>query len=248
MASMSSVTPPFSMVVSSSFTSSSNVNPYWKPEQPPPCTNTRSFSWSLPSSSISSLTLAAALSVKISGAGMSVTAFMCLPLDVPCILPRSPLRQGPGCEPSRRPPCSAGLSRYPCPAPILTRASSERKTLPGPPGRRPHDHHRRTVLHPPARRPRGGRHQGRDAGRRHDADPATDPRRLQPPLRPTQCRQAQRRARPEATRRRGSPAPARRAGRPARRELPPRRHGQARARLRLARRDQSPARLLRHLG
>ena len=46
------------------------------PEQPPPVTNTRSFNSGLPSSSISCLTLFAALSVKISGAGISVTAFI----------------------------------------------------------------------------------------------------------------------------------------------------------------------------
>ncbi len=74
MASMSSVTPFLLICVSSSATASSNVNPYWKPEQPPPCTNTRSFSSGLPSSSTSSLTLAAALSVKTSGPGISEVA------------------------------------------------------------------------------------------------------------------------------------------------------------------------------
>src|SRR3954463_16245090 len=82
MASISSVTPFLLICVSSSATASSNVKPYWKPEQPPPCTKTRSFSSGLPSSSTSSLTLAAALSVKTIGAGISVegessaTAFM----------------------------------------------------------------------------------------------------------------------------------------------------------------------------
>src|SRR5215471_6135038 len=71
---MRSVTPFFSILVSSSATSSSKVKPYWKPEQPPPVTNTRSFSSGLPSSSISVLTLAAAASVKTSGAGISVTS------------------------------------------------------------------------------------------------------------------------------------------------------------------------------
>src|ERR1700761_1990045 len=74
MASISSVTPFLLICVSSSATASSNVKPYWKPEQPPPCTNTRSFSSGLPSSSTSSLTLAAALSVKTSGPGISVVA------------------------------------------------------------------------------------------------------------------------------------------------------------------------------
>src|SRR3954466_14591647 len=69
MASMSRVTPFFSIEVSSSLTISSKVNPYWKPEQPPPWTKTRSFRSGLPSSSTSSLTLLAALSVKTSGAG-----------------------------------------------------------------------------------------------------------------------------------------------------------------------------------
>src|SRR5438067_6024507 len=78
MGSMRSCTPFFSMTVSSSFFTSSKVNPYWKPEQPPPVTNTRSLSSVLPSSSISCFTLLAALSVKTSGAGISVTAFMCI--------------------------------------------------------------------------------------------------------------------------------------------------------------------------
>src|SRR6185295_16038279 len=77
---MSSVTPFFSIAASSSFLVSSKVNPYWKPEQPPPVTNTRSLSSGLPASSISCLTLLAALSVKSSGAGISVTAFICLGL------------------------------------------------------------------------------------------------------------------------------------------------------------------------
>ena len=55
--------------MSSSLTISSKVKPYWKPEQPPPCTNTRSLRSGLPSSSTSSLTLFAALSVKTSGGG-----------------------------------------------------------------------------------------------------------------------------------------------------------------------------------
>src|SRR5258708_17333540 len=69
---MSSMTPIFSMTASSSFFTSSKVKPYWKPEQPPPVTNTRSLSSGLPSSSISCLTLFAALSLNSSGDGISV--------------------------------------------------------------------------------------------------------------------------------------------------------------------------------
>src|SRR5437764_11061546 len=60
------------MTVSSSFATSSNVNPYCRPEQPPPVTNTRSLSSLLPSSSIKDFTLLAALSVKRSGSGIAV--------------------------------------------------------------------------------------------------------------------------------------------------------------------------------
>src|SRR5438445_119865 len=73
---MSSMTPFFSITASSSFFTSSKVKPYWKPEQPPPVTNTRSLSSGLPSSSISCLTLFAALSLNTSGEGISVTAFI----------------------------------------------------------------------------------------------------------------------------------------------------------------------------
>src|SRR6185436_9982305 len=69
---MSRLTPFLLMTVSSSFATSSNVNPYCSPEQPPPVTNTRSLSSLLPSSSISDLTLFAALSVKTSGSGIVV--------------------------------------------------------------------------------------------------------------------------------------------------------------------------------
>src|SRR6187402_681675 len=75
MASISRETPFLVMVVSSSLVISSKVKPYWKPEQPPPCTNTRSFSSGLPSSAIRSATLAAALSVKTIGVGISVWMF-----------------------------------------------------------------------------------------------------------------------------------------------------------------------------
>src|SRR4029079_4911030 len=60
------------MTVSSSLATSSKVNPYCRPEQPPPVTNTRSLSSLLPSSSISDFTLLAALSVKTSGSGIAV--------------------------------------------------------------------------------------------------------------------------------------------------------------------------------
>src|SRR5690606_25218577 len=49
--------------------SSSKVKPYWKPEQPPPWTKTRSLRPGLFSSTSSSRTLAAAASVKIKGLG-----------------------------------------------------------------------------------------------------------------------------------------------------------------------------------
>src|SRR5688572_18935611 len=64
--SISSVTPPFTTRVSPSSVFSSKVNPYWKPEQPPPCTNTRSFRLGLASSRISSPTLVAAAFVNTS--------------------------------------------------------------------------------------------------------------------------------------------------------------------------------------
>src|SRR5215813_2986696 len=77
---MSRVTPFFRITASSSFWTSSNVKPYWKPEQPPPVTNTRSLRSGLPSSSMSCLTLFAALSLKDSGMGISATASMILSL------------------------------------------------------------------------------------------------------------------------------------------------------------------------
>src|ERR1700691_1040531 len=64
--SISSLTPWFSTQVSPSWTCSSNSKPYCRPEQPPPCTNTRNMSLGLPSPAISSLTLRAAASVKTS--------------------------------------------------------------------------------------------------------------------------------------------------------------------------------------
>src|SRR5713226_7434515 len=88
---MSSMTPFFSITASSSFFTSSKVKPYWKPEQPPPVTKTRSLSSVLPSSSISCFTLFAALSLKSSGAGISVTAFIPAP-DVGLLTARSKLQ------------------------------------------------------------------------------------------------------------------------------------------------------------
>src|SRR5580698_5147683 len=67
--SMRSWTPRFSTQKSPSSIFSSKVKPYWKPEQPPPETNTRSFRFGLASSRISSLTLPAAASVKTSTSG-----------------------------------------------------------------------------------------------------------------------------------------------------------------------------------
>src|ERR1700674_1787874 len=72
MGSMSRLTPFFCITVSSSFATSSKVNPYWSPEQPPPVTNTRSLSSLLPSSSMRDFTLLAAFSVKRSGSGIAV--------------------------------------------------------------------------------------------------------------------------------------------------------------------------------
>src|SRR6185436_11205492 len=79
---MSRLTPFFCMTVSSSFATSSNVNPYCRPEQPPPVTKTRSFSSLLPSSSMRVLTLLAALSVKTRGSGIVVMSFIAILLDL----------------------------------------------------------------------------------------------------------------------------------------------------------------------
>src|SRR5437879_13382914 len=101
---MSSMTPFFSITASSSFFTSSKVKPYWKPEQPPPVTNTRSLSSGLPSSSISCLTLFAALSLNTSGEGTSVTAFISSLLDpFQLIGPRRP-QPNPFCRRQRGPP------------------------------------------------------------------------------------------------------------------------------------------------
>src|SRR5688500_10662577 len=77
---MSNCTPFFSITASSSFFTSSKVKPYWNREQPPPVTKTLSWRSGWPSSSISALTLLAAPSLKTSGAGVSVTAFIRSPL------------------------------------------------------------------------------------------------------------------------------------------------------------------------
>src|SRR6185369_16078761 len=69
---MSRLTPFFCMTVSSSFATSSNVNPYWRPEHPPPVTKTRSLRSLFPSSSMRAFTLLAAFSVKTSGSGIAV--------------------------------------------------------------------------------------------------------------------------------------------------------------------------------
>src|SRR5450830_1320831 len=70
MASTTRATPSVTMVVSSSANWSSKAKPYWKPEQPPPVTYRRSFRSGLPSSSISSATLAAAWWVNSSSEGI----------------------------------------------------------------------------------------------------------------------------------------------------------------------------------
>src|ERR1700722_7736355 len=67
--STSSCTPWFSTQKSPSSIFSSKVNPYWKPEHPPPDTNTRSLRFGFDSSRISSPTLPAAASVKTSTSG-----------------------------------------------------------------------------------------------------------------------------------------------------------------------------------
>src|SRR6059058_3827817 len=82
---MRRLTPFFDMTVSSSFAISSNVKQYCRPEQPPPVTNTRSLSSLLPSSSISDLTLLAALSVKTSGSGIAVAISFMISLQCPSV-------------------------------------------------------------------------------------------------------------------------------------------------------------------
>src|SRR5690349_21171062 len=74
--SMSSLTPRFSTQVSPSCSDSSNSNPYCMPEQPPPCTNTRSLRFGLPSPRIRSPTLRAAASVK-TRVSMAVSVMLC---------------------------------------------------------------------------------------------------------------------------------------------------------------------------
>src|ERR1700679_1143471 len=69
MGSTKSCTPPFSTQKSPSSIFSSKVKPYWKPEHPPPETNTRSLRFGFASSRINSPTLPAAASVKTSTLG-----------------------------------------------------------------------------------------------------------------------------------------------------------------------------------
>src|ERR1700728_2508387 len=69
MGSTRSCTPPFSTQKSPSSIFSSKVKPYWKPEHPPPETNTRSLRFGFASSRINSPTLPAAASVKTSTFG-----------------------------------------------------------------------------------------------------------------------------------------------------------------------------------
>ena len=88
-ASMSRVTPFLLIDVSSSLTISSKVKPYWKPEQPPPCTNTRSLRSGLPSSSTSSFTLFAALSVKTNGGGGASASGELMMLSATALMRRS---------------------------------------------------------------------------------------------------------------------------------------------------------------
>src|SRR3984957_13409319 len=67
--STSSWTPRFSTQKSPSSILSSKVNPYWKPEQPPPETNSLNLRFGFASSRISSPTLPAAASVKANTSG-----------------------------------------------------------------------------------------------------------------------------------------------------------------------------------
>src|ERR1700753_3550198 len=81
MGSTSNFTPRFSTQVSPSWTASSNSNPYCRPEQPPPCTNTRSIRFGLPSPLIRSPTLRAAASVNSSvGASVSTRSVVLISL------------------------------------------------------------------------------------------------------------------------------------------------------------------------
>src|SRR4030081_962946 len=64
-----SCTPWFSMQKSPSSIFSSKVNPYWKPEHPPPETKTLNLRLGFASSRISSPTLPAAASVKTNTVG-----------------------------------------------------------------------------------------------------------------------------------------------------------------------------------
>src|SRR6202020_1309308 len=94
MGSTNSCTPRFSTQKSPSSIFSSKVKPYWKPEQPPPETNTRNFRLGFASSRISSPTLPAAASVKTStsGGGGAKSASI-IEFDVTLIAPILPRRQ-----------------------------------------------------------------------------------------------------------------------------------------------------------
>src|SRR6185295_15324863 len=74
--SMSSLTPRFSTQVSPSCSCSSNSKPYCMPEQPPPCTKTRSLRFGLPSPRIRSPTLRAAASVNLR-VSVSISVMAC---------------------------------------------------------------------------------------------------------------------------------------------------------------------------
>src|SRR3984893_5125328 len=91
--STSSFTPRFSTQVSPSWICSSNSKPYCSPEQPPPCTNTRSMSFGFPSPRIRSPTLRAAASVNRSR-GASCSASVVLIDLLLWAQSRSPLRRG----------------------------------------------------------------------------------------------------------------------------------------------------------
>src|SRR6202789_125835 len=69
MGSTKSCTPPFSTQKSPSSIFSSKVKPYWKPEHPPPETNTRNLRFGFDSSRFNSPTFPAAASVKTSTFG-----------------------------------------------------------------------------------------------------------------------------------------------------------------------------------
>src|SRR6202162_3459299 len=93
MGSTISFTPWFATQVSPSWICSSNSKPYCSPEQPPPCTNTRSMSFGFPSPRIRSPTLRAAASVNRS-TGASCSASVVLIDLLLWSQSRSPLQRG----------------------------------------------------------------------------------------------------------------------------------------------------------